>query len=343
MPRSTHHDARILVVDDEPANVRFLQRLLEHQGYRNLRLTTDARECLELCQAFEPDLLLLDLHMPHLDGFEVMEALDAHAPRVGAPTVLVLTADATPQTKHRALASGARDFLSKPLDVTEVVLRINSLLEVRFLNLALHRQNEELEQRVRERTAALEAAQLEILERLSQAAEFRDDDTGQHTHRVGTMSARLAEALGLGPQEVELIRRAAPLHDVGKIGIPDSILLKPGRLTPEEMDVMRTHTTIGAQLLSSGRSRLMAAAEEIALTHHEKWDGSGYPRGLRGEEIPLMGRIVAVADFHDALASDRPYRKAWTGEKIREEITSQTGRHFDPAVVEAFFGLHVLL
>lgn len=336
---SAFPEARIMVVEDDAASVMLLESLLKRSGYRNLRFTRDPRQSLDLCREFRPDLLLLDLHMAHLDGFGVMEALPASLPPGELPTVLVLTADATSATKHRALASGAKDFLSKPLDTTEVLLRINNLLETRSLNQALHRQNEILEERVVDRTRALDEAQLEILDRLSQAAEFRDDDTGQHTRRVGEMSARLARALAVGDEEVELIRRAAPLHDVGKIAIPDTILLKPGRLTAEEMAVMRTHTTVGAQILANGRSEMLRMAEVVALTHHERWDGSGYPRGLAGSEIPLQGRIVAVADFHDALGHDRPYRKAWPRDTIRAEMISQSGRHFDPAVVAAFLAL----
>jgi putative two-component system response regulator len=192
----------------------------------------------------------------------------------------------------------------------------------------------------RRRTAEeLRLAKFEVLERLAQASEFRDDDTGQHTRRVGELSADIAEALGLPPEEVELIRRAAPLHDVGKIGIPDSILLKPGRLTPDEYELMKTHARIGAQLLSGGTSQLMSTAEVIARAHHERWDGSGYPEGHAGAAIPLSARIVAVADFYDALTSDRPYRRAWPRAKVLAEIERSAGTHFDPDVVRVFLGL----
>jgi putative two-component system response regulator len=196
-----------------------------------------------------------------------------------------------------------------------------------------------LEAKVRERTRDLEESRLEVLERLSRAAEFRDDDTGQHTQRVGRVAALLMQALGLPADEVELIRRAAPLHDVGKIGIADTILLKPGKLTPEEWAVMRTHTTLGGRILGQSRSPLLRLAEQIALTHHESWDGSGYPAGLSGDAIPLSGRVVTVADVFDALTHERPYKRAWPQAEAAEEISQQSRRRYDPRVVEAFLGL----
>jgi putative two-component system response regulator len=254
--------------------------------------------------------------------------------------VLVLTADATPEAKHKALSLGARDFLSKPLDPLEVTLRVNNLLETRFLYRALLEENRRLEERVQERTRELQQAQLEILERLARAAEYRDDETGEHVRRVAVNAAHVAEALGLPQEQVGMIRSAAPLHDLGKIGIPDAILRKPAKLTPEEFAVIKTHATIGAELLSGGRSELSRVAERIARSHHERWDGSGYPDGLAGEEIPLEGRIVAVVDVFDALTSERPYKSAWPLEEALAEIEAQAGRQFDPRVVQAL--LHAL-
>jgi putative two-component system response regulator len=329
-------NACILIVDDEPANVRLLERMLGQAGYTNLRSTRDSRKVATLTREIAPDLILLDLHMPGLDGFGVMEELsELHGPGSYLP-ILVLTADITPAAERRALEMGAKDFLTKPLQMTRVLLRIRNLLETRFLHLSLRRQNETLEERVRERTRELEEARMEVLERLMQAAEFRDDDTGQHTRRVGELSARAARELGLDDATVELIRRAAPLHDTGKIAIPDAILLKPGRLTPEEFEIMKTHTTAGARMLSGGRTPLMHLAEKIALSHHERWDGGGYPHGLAGDAIPLAARIVAIADFYDALAHDRPYRSAWEQPAIVAEIERGAERHFDPAVAEVF-------
>ncbi|HEX7089833.1 MAG TPA: HD domain-containing phosphohydrolase [Longimicrobiales bacterium] len=333
---SDFENARFLLVDDEEPNLRLLERILERAGYTQYKSTTDPRDALPIFLEFEPDLVLLDLHMPHIDGFAVMDELRHRMPGGAHVPVLVLTGDVSPDVRRRALACGARDFLNKPFDVAEVLLRIKNLLEMRFLQLQLQRQNELLEQRVRERTRELEGARIEILERLARAAEFRDDTTGQHTQRVGRISALVARSLGLPAPQVDLIRRAAPLHDVGKIGIPDSILLRPGQLGEREFEVMRTHTYIGARILSGSRFPLLDVAATIALTHHERWDGTGYPKGLRGESIPMVGRIVAVADVFDALTHDRPYKAAWPVEDALAEIERQAGRQFDPQVVEAF-------
>jgi putative two-component system response regulator len=324
--------ARILIVDDQPSNVLLLEGILQEEDYTAYKGITDSRQAQSVYLEYQPDLILLDLQMPYLDGFEVMNQLRAHVSPGAFLPILVLTADITPDAKRQALAEGATDFLTKPFDQTEVLLRIKNLLRTRLLHLLL-------EQKVRERTAELEETQIEILERLALAAEYRDDDTGEHTRRVGQMSAQIAQALGLPEAEVELIRRAAPLHDVGKIGIPDSILLKPGKLTPAEFELMKTHTTLGAKMLSGGQFPLLQLAEEIALSHHERWDGTGY-LGLKAESIPIAGRIVTVADVFDALTNERPYKKAWLHTEAIEEIRRQTGRQFDPRVVEAF--LHVV-
>jgi putative two-component system response regulator len=327
--------SRILIVDDQPSNVMLLEGILQEEDCTSYRSVTDSREVLPAFLAYVPDLVLLDLQMPYLDGFAVMEQLRTCIAPADFLPILVLTADITPGAKRRALSEGALDFLTKPFDATEVILRIKNLLHTRSLHLQLQKQNEVLDQKVRERTAELEVAQIEILERLALAAEYRDDDTGEHTRRVGQTAAQIAEALGWTQTEVELIRRAAPLHDVGKIAIPDSILLKPGKLTPQQFERMKTHTRLGAQILSGGRFSLLQLAEQIALTHHERWDGTGY-LGLRGESIPMAGRIVALVDVFDALTSERPYKKAWPRNEAIQEIQRQSGRHFDPHLVEIF-------
>lgn len=331
--------SRILIVDDQPANIGLLQRVLTRAGFQNLQTTTDPREVASLVDQEVPDLILLDLWMPHMDGFQVLDSLAAIITAAVYLPILVVSADMTPETKARALSQGAKDFLHKPFDLVEVLLRIRNLLETRHLYLELQRQNEILEARVRERTKELEEAQIEVIDRLARAAEYRDHSTGQHTRRVGELSALLASVLELPREEVELIRKAAPLHDVGKISISDAILLKPGRLSPDELELNRAHTTLGAELLSGGRFPLLKMAEEIALTHHERWDGKGYPRGLAGEEIPLTGRIVAVADVFDALVDERPYKRAWTLEEAVAEIAKQREKQFDPAVVDALLYL----
>jgi putative two-component system response regulator len=339
MLERTLEDARLLVVDDEEANIQLLRRILIPAGYRNLRATTDPCEVLDLVAEDEPDLILLDLLMPRLDGFGVMGQLRTRIPEDAYLPVLVLTSDPSQDARRRALSGGAKDFLTKPLSPSEVRLRVRNLLETRFLHQQLQDHNRLLEARVRERTSELEGARLEILRRLAEAAEYRDDDTGEHTRRVGRMAGRIGAALGLPPSEVELLRDVAPLHDVGKIGVPDRILLSPSVLSPEDFEVMKTHTTIGAKLLGGSEFRHLQAAAEIALSHHERWDGEGYPHGCRGSEIPLSGRIVAVADTYDALRHRRPYKPAWSRAEALEEIEASRGTRFDPDVVDAFLAV----
>ena len=326
--------ARILIVDDEPGNVEVLQRLLARAGFHKIESTNDPREAVPLYVQTRPDLILLDLHMPHMDGLEVMDRLNEILEASYLP-ILMLTGDMDPEARREALSRGAKDFVNKPFNSDEVLLRIRTLLETRFLYLQIQSQNQLLEAKVRDRTRELESAQIEIIERLARAAEFRDDTTGQHTERVGQMAALLARELGLPDAQVSLIRRAAPLHDVGKIGIPDAILLKLGKLTPAEFELVKTHTTIGARILSGSRFALLKLAEEIAFSHHEQWDGSGYA-GLAGDQIPLAGRIVTVADVFDALTQKRPYKAAWPRSEAIAEIDRQRGRQFDPNVVDAF-------
>lgn len=328
-------EARVLVIDDEQSNIVLLERILQRSGYGHVRSTTDPLMALPLFIEFEPDLVLLDLHMPQMDGFEVLEQLREQIPADGYLPILVLTGDVSAAAKQKALANGAKDFLTKPLDVVEIGLRIRNLLHTRFLHLRLQDQNQELAERVRARTRDLELARQETLERLARAAEYRDFDTGKHAQRVGELAALIADALGLAAEQVSLIRQAAPLHDIGKIGVSDSVLLKPTNLTREEFEQMKAHTMIGAGLLSGSRSPLLQLAQEIALYHHERWDGLGYAR-LKGPETPLAARIVALADVFDALTHARPYRDAWSVEEVVEEIRRQSGKQFDPLVVEAF-------
>jgi putative two-component system response regulator len=330
---------RILVVDDEPANVLSLRALLASWRFTEVEGTCDPYEALELCEVREPDLLLLDLNMPGLDGFGVMDRLRLRVRSQVSLPILVLTADMSPDIRRRALAGGARDFVTKPFDPEEVRLRVRNLLEIRALQLQQAASEVALEARVRRRTAELEGARLEMLQRLALAAEFRDDNTGQHTQRVAQTCHRLARVLGVPEDEVERIAHAAPLHDVGKIAISDAILLKPGRLSEEERRVMQHHTIAGARMLRGSGSRLLQTAERIALTHHERWDGGGYPHSLAGDEIPLPGRMVAVADVFDALTHERPYKEAWPLDRAVEEIAADRGRRFDPQVVDAFLEL----
>jgi putative two-component system response regulator len=327
-------NARILVLDDEASNVEMLRRILTHAGFSRIESTCDSREAASLYVQHRPDLILLDLHMPHLDGLDVMDQLNEIAEASYLP-ILILSGDLTPESRREALSRGAKDFVGKPFQQDELLLRIKTLLETRFLYIQIQSQNQLLEAKVRERTRALEEAQIEIVERLAVAAEFRDDNTGQHTQRVGQMSALLAKQLGLPDSQVSLIRRAAALHDVGKIGVPDTILMKMGKLTKEEFEVVKSHTAIGARILSGGKFPLLRLAEEIAFTHHERWDGEGYA-GIRAGDIALAGRLVTVADVFDALTQQRPYKPAWPVADAIAEIERQRGRQFDPDVVDAF-------
>jgi putative two-component system response regulator len=333
------HEARILVVDDKSSNLALLERLLERFGYVDVHSTTTSADVVRLCHELNPDVLLLDLQMPQPDGFELLRLLRPSTREAPQLPILVLTADMTPEAKRKALTLGAKDYVTKPFDAIEVQARVRNLLETRLLQLELQTHNAQLRQSVQERTHERDESRLDAFNRLAIAAEYRDDDTRHHTQRVGRLSELLALELGLDDATAQALHQAAPLHDVGKIGISDAILLKPGALTPQEFDTMKTHVEIGASILSGSQFPLFQLAAEIALTHHERWDGTGYTYGLSGEEIPLAGRIVAVADVFDALTHDRPYKQAWPIPKAVEEIRGLRGAHFDPAVVDAFDGL----
>jgi putative two-component system response regulator len=274
--------------------------------------------------------------MPGLDGFGVMQQLQDRLNAERYLPILVVTADLSVEVRQRALGAGARDFLNKPFDAVEALLRIRNLLTTRFLYLQLDRHNRGLEATVQERTRKLEIARVEILERLALAAEFRDDNTGEHTRRVGRVSGAIARELGLAGDTVLTIERAAPLHDVGKIGIRDAILLKPGPLTPAEFEEMKRHTVIGADILSGRQGALLRTAEDIALTHHERWDGTGYPSGLAGGDIPLAGRITHVADVFDAMTHPHGAPAHERRDEALGYIRDEAGFAFDPEVVIAF-------
>lgn len=327
--------ARILMVDDEPVNLKLLEKMLTADGYSNIHTLTDSRDVQTAYEKEQYDLILLDINMPHLDGFAVMEGLK-QVETDGYLPVLVLTAQADRETRLRALEAGARDFLSKPLDRAEVLNRIHNILEVRLLHNDVRDQNRILEEKVQERTQELYDTQLEVIRRLGRAAEYRDNETGLHIIRMSKFSQMLGLKAGMSEADAEMLLNASPMHDIGKIGIPDRILLKPGKLDPDEWCTMQTHTTIGAEILSRHASPLLIMAREIALTHHEKWDGSGYPVGRKGMDIPLVGRVVAVADVFDALTSERPYKQAWPVEDAVRYIDEQAGKHFDPDLVAVF-------
>ncbi|MBF0171209.1 MAG: response regulator [Nitrospinae bacterium] len=328
-------DARILLVDDNPTNIELLELILQGNGYRNIRSLTNPQEVVPLYRTFRPDLLILDLNMPFLDGFQVMRLLKDEEEGDYLP-ILVLTAKADHATRIQALKAGAKDFLTKPFDHAETLNRIRNILEVRLLHMQSRRMNVILEEKVRERTAELEESRKEVILRLGRAAEYRDNETGAHIKRMSELVRILALATGMDEGQANMVSLASQMHDIGKIGIPDAVLLKPGKLTPEEFDIIKTHPGIGGEVLSEGKAHLTVLAREIALTHHEKWDGSGYPAGLSGEAIPLAGRLTALADVFDALTSIRPYKRAWSHQEARDEIVAQKGRHFDPRLVELF-------
>jgi putative two-component system response regulator len=326
----------IMVVDDNPANLRLLEEMLRQHGYE-VRSFPRGRLALAAADQEPPDLILLDINMPEMNGYEVCEQLKSSAHLSGIPVIFLSALNAT-EDKVKGFRSGGVDYISKPFQIEEVQARVETHLEIRFLQAQLIEHNQILDRKVRERTRQLVDAQFEIAKRLALAAEYRDDSTGQHTYRVGRLAARLAAAIGLGDEEVELFQQAAPLHDVGKIGIPDAILLKPGKLRDDEYQIVKTHTDIGARILSGSRHPLLQMAERIAQYHHERWDGSGY-NGLKGEEIPLEARIVTIADVFDVMTHDRCYKKAQSYDQAVVEIQRCRGRDFDPRLVDAFLRL----
>jgi putative two-component system response regulator len=335
----TYDQPRILVVDDEPANLLLMRRLLDLGGYDNVRTAESGKEALLECASYDPDLIILDLQMPEMDGYEVLQVIRPLTKSAAYLPILVLTSDATTCARKMALELGASDFLMKQVDATEFLLRVKNFLTMRLWSKQLSDRNVDLEERVKERTAELERSHAEVVRRLARAGEHRDDDTGQHTKRVGDVSALIAAQLGIEREKVKLIQLAALLHDLGKIGVPDAILLKTGRLTPEEFSTMKKHCHAGASILAESQTPLLQMAERIAAHHHERFDGLGYPNGLAGEEIPIEARIVSVADVYDALTHERPYKKAWSKQEAIDEIVSQSGRQFDPQVVRAFVAI----
>ncbi|HEX6132884.1 MAG TPA: HD domain-containing phosphohydrolase [Longimicrobiales bacterium] len=328
MTESVQMPERILIIDDEENVVALIERILRRGGYENVRTATDARLALPLFREFEPDLILMDLHMPFLDGVNVMQQLRQRNEAGEFLPVVLVTGDTAPGARQQALSAGANDFLLKPFDATDVLLRIRNLLDLRK---QYHDVNAQVDRHRRE----VRELQIEMAERLARVAEGRDSADGSLPAQFGMLCAAIAEELGLDNEQIDLIRWAAPLHDIGMVGMPE-ILVKPGSLSLEELDLLKTHTSIGSQVVSGSRSPILRMAEEIALYHHENWDGTGYTPGLSGDSIPLPARIVAVADTFFAMTHDRPYQRARPVGEVLSWIEEQAGRKFDPAVVRAF-------
>lgn len=317
----------VLVVDDTHENIEVLDGILSEQ-YK-IRFATNGEKALQIARsATPPDIILLDVMMPGMNGHEVCRELKSD-PRSRAIPVIFVTAMNEVADEAEGFALGAVDYITKPVSAPIVRARVK-------IHLALQDQNRELERKVSERTRELNETRLEIIKRLGRAAEYKDNETGLHVIRMSHYSRLLGQAIGLSELEREILLNASPMHDVGKIGIPDHILRKPGPLDDDEWKIMKSHPGMGARIIGNSDSPLLQAAREIALTHHEKWDGSGYPGKLQGEEIPLFGRIVAISDVFDALTTERPYKKAWAVDDAFELIMKEAGKHFDPALAKLF-------
>lgn len=331
-------ESRIVIIDDVATNLRLLDSCLRAVGLLNIRTFTDSAQGLDWLLSNAWDLLLLDLDMPAPDGFEILERLNQRD-RTESP-IIIVTALNDQQNRRKGLERGANDFISKPIDLPEVLLRVRNCLELAQTAKLLRDVNGELERKVQLRTAQLASSYKAISSSLSRAASYCGDETAHHIDRIGNSAAMLAKAIGMPQQWCELMRMAAPMHDVGKIGIEDAILQKPGTLTPQERAVMQEHPRIGYEILHDPNgSPLTDLAAEIALAHHERWDGTGYPNGLRGKEIPLSARIVAICDVYDAIRMPRTYKQAWDVERSRRYIVEQAGSQFDPFLVEIFCNL----
>lgn len=327
---------RVQIVDDNQTNLHLFRSILKTLS-PDLEVEShlDPVAALAACGEHLPDLILVDFMMPHMDGHQYIAEV-RRLPKARDVPIVMITAANERTVRHRALELGATDFVTKPVDVFEMKARLSNLLELRRSTLRLRDRNRWLAEEVAKATTVVAEREHELIIRLSKAAEFRDPETGAHITRMAHYSDIIAQGLGLPADDCRLILLAAPMHDVGKLGIPDGILLKPGKLDADEFAIMKTHSAIGHTILRDSPSQLIALGAEIALTHHEKFDGTGYPNGLAGNAIPLTGRIVAVADVFDALTSERPYKAAWPVDKARALLEESRGSHFDPACVDVF-------
>lgn len=334
---STGRSMKVLIVDDTPLNLTLMQTLIGKLVDGEPVTFSDPRDAIEWCTTNQLDLLIVDYMMPIIDGIEFIKRFKAIPTHEDVP-ILMVTADHEKQTRYDALQGGATDFLNKPIDRHEFLPRVRNMLALRRAHLATRERARVLADEVAHATREILAREREMVTRLARAAEFRDPETGAHIQRMSHYSELIAARLGVDQEYQQAILLASPMHDVGKLGIPDSILLKPGRLTTEEFEIMKGHPKHGFDILNESSSPVIQLAASIALSHHERYDGAGYPRALAGEGIPLEGRIVAVADVFDALTSSRPYKKAWSLEDARAHLISGRGSHFDPACIDAFLG-----
>ncbi len=331
----------VLIVDDTKTNIDILVNGLSSEPY-SIAVAIDGESALDIVSQEQPDLILLDIMMPDMDGHEVCRRLKNN-PQTAMIPVIFLTALENIENKTAAFEGGAVDYITKPFDMAEVKARVKTHLELSLSKKMLADQNRQLEYLVQKRTRELNdvnlqlaETQIEVVMRLGLGTEMRDDETGAHVQRIRKMVEIIASKTQTSDTTAELWGLASTMHDVGKVGIPDAILLKPGKLTEQEFAIMRSHTIIGAKILSDGKSELIRTAHDIALSHHEKWNGSGYPKKLKGNDIPLAGRITALADVFDALLSRRPYKEPWPLEKVTDLINSERTEHFDPEIVDLF-------
>ncbi len=327
----------VVIVDDTQINVTLMEALIKKiEGCRPVCFTESSKG-LQWCIDNDPDLVIVDYMMPAPDGIEFIRCLREIPARQEVP-ILMVTADHEKEVRYRALETGATDFLTKPVDRIEFTSRVKNMLSIRRSHVLLSDRAALLAEEVSKATAEIHARERETIFRLARAAEFRDPETGAHILRMANYSSIIAGRLGWTAEDQDRLLQAAPMHDVGKLGTPDHILLKPGKLTPEEFQIMKQHALIGWEILKESSSPTLTLAAEIALTHHEKFDGSGYPNGTAGTEIPMAGRIVAVADVFDALTSERPYKQPWEMERALDFLRQGRGTHFDPDCVDAFLG-----